>query len=246
MERTIYIILALLLYRSVLGAQTAGQQIIYEAFKKGDMLQWKHAIDDMELSEVKSNDFLLELINYQIGYVGYCIGKGKKQEAHQYLLQSQKNLKRLRQKNYKPSYIHSYQGSIDGLRIGLNIIIAPFVGPGIIKNAKLAIELNPHNPYGYILYANSRYYMWAMFGGSKDIAMTYYKKAEQIMEQNSKFVQSWNYLSLLTMMAHAYEEMEQYTLAHAYYKKILRIEPDYSWVKNELYPHFLKKLNHAN
>ena len=51
----------------------------------------------------------------------------------------------------------------------------------------------------------------------------------------------WNYLSLLTQIAKAYEELKDYKNAETYYRKILSLAPDFAWVKNELYPAFLKK-----
>ena len=51
----------------------------------------------------------------------------------------------------------------------------------------------------------------------------------------------WNYLSLLPQIAKAYEELKDYKNAENYYRKILSVAPDFAWVKNELYPQFLKK-----
>lgn len=50
----------------------------------------------------------------------------------------------------------------------------------------------------------------------------------------------WNYLSLLANMAEAYNELKEYDKAEQYYKHILTIEPNFLWVKNELYPNFIK------
>ena len=62
------------------------------------------------------------------------------------------------------------------------------------------------------------------------------------MELNKEQIKDdWNYLSLQTAIAQAYEETGKWGLAKLYYEKILKIEPDYSWVKNELYPAILKK-----
>jgi len=62
------------------------------------------------------------------------------------------------------------------------------------------------------------------------------------MEGSDHFTQqNWNYLSLLTSIARAYEATGRSAMAKLYYDKILKIAPDYLWVKNELYPKFLKK-----
>ena len=36
---------------------------------------------------------------------------------------------------------------------------------------------------------------------------------------------------------------EKYQKAELYYKKILKIEPDFNWVKNELLPELEEKIN---
>lgn len=216
------------------------QKLIYNAFINGDMESWKKVIDRMEKTTIMSNAYKLELINYQIGYIGWCIGMEKYDQAKQYIKLSDHHLKELKNKNYKPSYIQSYQGSIDGLNIGINRFYAIFLGTGIVSKAKSSIKLDNKNPYGYILLGNSKYYMWAIMGGSKETAISYYKKAEEIIENENLVNQNWNYLSLLTMIAHAYVEMGNYEDADKYYKKILRTEPNYKWIKQEIYPQFLE------
>ena len=62
------------------------------------------------------------------------------------------------------------------------------------------------------------------------------------MESNENFAQqNWNYLSLLTSIAKAYEVTGRKAMAKLYYEKILKIEPNFMWVKNELYPKILNK-----
>ena len=84
--------------------------------------------------------------------------------------------------------------------------------------------------------------MPAIFGGSKNVALEYFQKAEQLMEMNNKILmQDWNYLSLLSMIALTYEELKQFGEAKKYYEKILKTEPGFQWVKNVLYPAIIKK-----
>ncbi len=81
-----------------------------------------------------------------------------------------------------------------------------------------------------------------VFGGSKSEAIAHFKQAQSIMEKDPQYLkQNWNYLSLLAMMAEAYTEIKEYDKAEEYYKQILTIEPNFLWVKNELYPNFIKK-----
>ncbi|MDC0584442.1 hypothetical protein OAO55_01795 [Bacteroidales bacterium] len=205
------------------------------------MPEWKSIIDEMQNESNKNNDFILSLVDFQIGYAGWCVGTERYDEAEPYVDLILSNLEILRDAGYKPSYVEAYQGAIDGLRIGINSFLAIFLGPKVVSKAENAIELDSSNPNGYILLANSKYYVWVMLGGSKDEAIEYYRKAETIFEDRKLRYQSWTYLSLLTIIAQAYVHMEKYDDADKYYRNIIEFEPEYKWIKDEVYPQFLEK-----
>ena len=51
----------------------------------------------------------------------------------------------------------------------------------------------------------------------------------------------WNYLHLLTLIAQAYVDSGDIVLARSYYETILKIEPRFLWIKDELYPQLSKQ-----
>lgn len=215
---------------------------IYHAYIYDEMDNWKSVIDEMEAKNEKSDEYLLELINYQYGYIAWCIGNDEKKQAKSYLKLAENNLEKLDKLALYPSFVHAYQSAFYGFSVGLNKLKAPFLGPKSIKAAEKSMSENPANPYGFIQYANAQYYMPPIFGGSKEEALEYYSKAQKIMEKDPVSINNdWNYLSLLTNMAQAYEETKQYDKAQKYYEYILELEPNFEWVKNELYPNFLKQ-----
>jgi hypothetical protein len=219
------------------------KSIIYEAYYSNQMQLWKDVIDQMNTVKPKNNEFYLELMNYQYGYIAWCIGTEKKEEAEKYLGLATENLKILEKNKYKLSMVNAYKSAFYGYRIGLNIWVAPIVGPKSMECAKLAINLDSNNALGYIQCGNVENYMPAFFGGSKTEALKYYLKAQKLMElHTSDMDKNWNYLSLLTTIAQVYIDMQDYKAACSYYVKILNIEPNYLWVKNDLYPKLLKKL----
>lgn len=71
--------------------------------------------------------------------------------------------------------------------------------------------------------------------------MENYLKAEKQMILTANYQNDWNYLSLLTQIAQGFEATKDFKNAENYYKKILSIAPNFGWVKNELYPKFIKK-----
>lgn len=215
---------------------------IYNAYINNDMGKWKTTIDRMNQEKNKSNEFILELVNYQYGYIGWCIGEKNNSEAKEYLDLAWHNLEVLEKASYKLSYVNSYKSAFYGFRIGLNILRAPFIGPRSVECAELAIKLDKTNPQGYFQYGNTQYYMPSAFGGSKQTAIEYYLKAEKLMEaKGDEIIGDWDYLNLLAIIGRAYYDLEKYKEARLYYEKILKIEPDFLWVRDELYPDIKNK-----
>jgi tetratricopeptide (TPR) repeat protein len=242
MKKVKNIMVCILLIICFTDIQANYKSAIYESYIGNNMVQWKAVIDEMNAVRNKSNEFLLELINYQYGYIAWCIGEGHHEMGEKYLSLAEDNLEYLENRSYKLSLVYSYKSAFNGYKIGLNRLRAPFLGPRSVKYAKMAIESDPKNPYGYIQYGNSQFYMPPIFGGSKTLALEYFTKAEKLMQADKeKIKEDWNYLNLLAFIGKAYTGTGDYKLAKAYYDKILEIEPNFLWVKNELYPELLNK-----
>ena len=217
---------------------------IYNSYINGNMENWKVIIDDMEKQKQETETFISELVNYQYGYIAWCIGIEKTASAKHYISLAENNLEWL-ENNRKTdaSIVHAYKSAFYGFKIGMAKFKAPILGPRSVNHAQQAMEINTSNPLGFIQYGNSQYYMPSIFGGSKQVAIGYYKKAQAIMESDTRYLQNdWNYLNLLTVIAQALHETGNLTGAKKYYEKIIEIEPRFQWVKNELYPELLKKM----
>jgi hypothetical protein len=140
--------------------------------------------------------------------------------------------------------VYAYQSAFYGYKIGLNNLKAAYLGPKSKKYASSAIQHNDKNPLGYIQEGNIQFYMPSSFGGSKSEAVKNYHRALTLMEENKKdLTNDWNYLNILMLIAESYFEMEEFNLAEYYYKKILQVEPDFLFVKQNVYPDFLKKVD---
>lgn len=242
MERSKYII-AILLVFCHLNISATNKSRIYNAFISNDMTSWGKVIDEMQLQKNTSNEFKFELINYQYGYVAWCIGVKNDDLAEKYLALAEENLESLENAKYNLSMVNAYKSAFYGYRIGLNVLKAPFLGLKSLDYAKLAIQINAQNPFGYIQYGNAQFYMPAMFGGSKTVALEYFRKAESLMELDKVGIkEDWNYLSILTLITQSLIATNKYDEAKVYFQKIFKVEPNYLWVKNELYPNYLEKL----
>ncbi len=248
MERAKYSLISLLLLFFLCSALPAGYRTeIYSAYVNDRMDNWKTVIDRMQGISGKSDDLILELVNYQYGYIGYCIGNDKKSEARKYLDLAQKNIDLLETRKYNLSMVNAYNAAFCGFRIGMNVLTAPINGVRSMEYAKKALELDDENYLGYIQYGNIQFYMPKSFGGSKQEGIKYFLKAREILEKDSSNLkENWNYLSLLVVTGQSYYYINDYESARNIYENILKIEPEFTYVKDELYPQLLNKMNIVN
>jgi tetratricopeptide (TPR) repeat protein len=216
---------------------------IYKAFINSDLTKWKKIIDQMDQQKNKSNDLFLELLNYQYGYIAWNLGNNKCKQAESYLEAGEKNIKILEKKCYQPAIVNSYKSAFYNFRVALYKLQAPFVIPKSVLCAKKAVKLDGNSYFAYIQLGNIEYYMPSILGGSKALAIKYYERALCLMEKDlHQLNEDWNYLCLLTMIALAWQDIGNYQKAKNYFNKILTIEPDYKWVREDLYPSLLKKI----
>jgi hypothetical protein len=216
---------------------------VYSAYINNKMYIWKSVIERIDAIPDKNNELLLELVNYQYGYIGYCIGFDKKEEARKYLNAAQENIEILEKSKYKLSVVNAYKSAFYGFRIGLNPITAPVNGKKSLDCAKNALKLDPENYLGYVQLGNSEFYLPSTFGGSKKEAMEYFLKAKKLIENNSASLSDdWNYLSLLIVIGQTYTYLKDYVSAQKVYQGILELEPGFLYVKDDLYPKLLKKM----
>lgn len=215
---------------------------IYNAYVINRMDQWKEVIDRMESTDQKSNVFLLELVNYQYGYIGYCLGFDKKSEARKYLAMAEINTSTLEKSGYRLPVLNAYRSALYAFRITLNPISAPFNGPKSLDHARKAVE-EPDNYFGNIQMGNAYFYMPSAFGGSKQKAFEFYSRARNIMEKDPSLTRgNWNYLSLLVTIAQSHSYLGEFDSAKSEYENILKIEPGFLYVKNDLYPKLLSRM----
>lgn len=243
MERKKYRLIILWLLFFSINTNASYRTEIYSAYISNRMDLWKNVLDKMDAIPSKSNELLLELVNYQYGYIGYCIGFDKKDEARKILVAAQKNIELLEKADYKPSVVKSYKSAFYGYRIGLNPITAPVNGKKSLDYARSAIEIDPANYLGYVQMGNSEFYMPAAFGGSKKEALDYFMKAKELLEKNSgSLSEDWNYMSLLILIGQTHTYLKDYDSARKVYLDILKKEPGFLYVRDDLYPKLLKKM----
>jgi len=195
----------------------------------------------MEAKSVKSEDYLLELLNYEYGYVAWCVTNKKKEPAAKYIELGIKHIEYLENKKVNLSLVYAYKSAFMGFQIGIAPYKAPLIGYTSLNYAKKAVKLDKNNYFAYMQYASALYHTPHFMGGSKTIALTLYIKAKKIMEKNLQ-KNDWNYIYLLVRIAKTYTDLQNYNAAKTYYENILKIEPEFSIIKEKLYPELLARM----
>ena len=240
MERKKYLfIIALMCVVSLTFGQN--NPTVFSAYTQGNMQQWKTAMDSIEAIQNLSTSDRAALVNYQYGYIAYSISQKEKATAEKYLKKAEDNLKILSKEPEFASTVFAYRAAFVGFEIGLAQYKAPFIGMDSWEYVEKAIELDSTNALAYFQLANITYYTPAIFGGSKSKALKHFHKAIELIEKQPEMIKNnWNYLSFITTLIEIYTEQKNYTQAIFYCKKALNVEPNFQWVKDELYPEILK------
>ncbi len=244
MERKKYL---LIVFFGILLVPSVGQshKIIYHAYINGDMVKWKSAMDSLDAARPKSNAEKLDVINYQYGYIAWCIDHNKKKEAMHYMEKAEEQIGYLEKQKYQVSMLLAYKAAFIGYKIGLSPHKAPFIGPESVTYAEKSVSADPMNALGHVQLGNIAFFTPGIFGGSKEDAMQHYVRALRLMEsQPGETDRNWNYLNLLVTIIQTCMELEEFHAARDYCQKTLTVEPRFDWVRNQLYPQVLKKINH--
>jgi tetratricopeptide (TPR) repeat protein len=212
-------------------------KIIYDSYVDKEMTIWKSVIDSLQVEKELgklSVDQKWELLNYQYGYVAWAISKKKtmKHEAEAYLDVAKENLSELVEANGKTSLSNAYNAAFVAYEIGITPIKAPFIGLKCMKYGETALKQDSLNHFALIQYGNIMNYMPAAFGGSKDKALLYYKKAKEVMRgDDSLYKENWLYMNLILTIADIYKNKKDYESTKLYYLEALELEPGYKFVE---------------
>lgn len=135
--------------------------------------------------------------------------------------------------------------SLYGMKISKSWYQAPILGPKASKLIDLALEKDSSNPRAWLVRGISKFNTPSFFGGSVEEALLCFLRSAKLFETNSpkdSIQPSWGYLDALAWLGITYEKLGQLSSALAVYHKVLKIEPNYAWVKFVLLPNLEKKL----
>ena len=239
----LFLLLILTFAASETKAESPYRRSFYTSFINREMYRWGGLINTVEASNPPATiDQKLELINFYYGYIGHMMGKKEHEIAGDYLERAEKLNNQVLRLSPRNATAYAYKGAFMGMRIGLNRLKSVYLGPESKMYINKAIALEPNNVQAIIDKGNLLFYSPGMLGGDKDDAITLFLHAEKLMEKNKDTDHNWNYLILLTTLAKAYEKLDQLPAAKLAYEKALRNEPNYKWVRDDLYPKLILRM----
>ncbi|MCC8144334.1 MAG: hypothetical protein LIO97_10960 [Tannerellaceae bacterium] len=131
---------------------------------------------------------------------------------------------------------YSYKGVFYGFKMGVNKWKAVKAGPESMRLINKAYKMDSVNVQVIADKANMLYYVPKLFGGNKEEALCLLEKAIRMLEISGNTTNNWFYLNLLTLYAQYCQEQGDIEKTLLTYTKIMKIEPGYTWVRDELYP----------
>lgn len=245
MERKKYLLLTALCFMNALSmpalAQRDYRQATYDAYVSGDMGRWKSVITAIEAESDPDQMRQLELLEYYYGYIGYLLAEGRNQEAKDYITKGDRLIDDILAVDPDNPDATAYKGSFIAYRFSINRLKAVVSGMESKRLIEKAYADAPENVRAISEMANLCYYAPALFGRDRSRGVKLYEKAARRMEQMRTDRANWFYLRLLTNIALHYDYAGDTQAAAAAYERILAAEPNYRWVKDELYPDFLAR-----
>lgn len=233
----------LIMISGQLGANDP-QTDIYQAYLDNRMDLWKEAMEQIERCYIDGRDssLLYDLAEAQYGYIAFSISMDRKKEAGEVLGKAEKNIGLLADMDPFNPKVFSLMGALYGFRVRLEPIKAlVYVRKSKIAN-DMAIVLGPEEPQAWMEKANMEFYTPRLLGGSVEQAVLLYEKAVRLFEASpERTCQNWLYLNCLAGLGLACEKSGRIIQAGTVYRKLLDLEPSFTWVRDDLYPEFLEK-----
>lgn len=241
MERKKYIFGALtmilfLAMSSAIHSQHRYTQAVYDAYINGQMEKWDQVIGDMEAEELTTVDDKLELIEYYYGQTGYLIGNDQKAQAKSTITKAKRLINEVIKAEPSNATALAFKGVFLAYDMSINKLKAPIIGPLSMKYIKMAYETDNNNIQALSDMGNMLYYAPGIFGGDKRKGIAYIERAIQSIEEQKLTYHNWHYLNLMITLARFRKEMGENDAATDIYKKLLELEPNFMWVRKELYP----------
>ena len=230
-----FLVIFLLLSGQGFGQYT--QEETLKDFTTNHIAKWEIPIKNLADSpELQNNDsLLLTYCNLLYGITGFYIAE-KNEKSDIVLSQFFDAIALLKTKPNLTSYYQTYSAAAIAYDMALRPYKIPFSAGKSFSLAYAAVKTNPENPTAWVILGNAKYHAPALFGGNMTEALKFFNTATTLWEHNRKTQNNWLYINTLAWQGFINYKLGNYQVAKAIYTKVLRMAPDFFWVKNELLP----------
>ena len=240
-----YILISL--FVDIISINASIQGINYRSLVKtyadGSWSGWGPEIAKAEKSLPNDTESKFVLINLYFGYVGHFIDGGNYDIAFEYIHKGEKLIQQILV--VEPSNVTalSYKGAFLAFRVGINRIkylATAFNGLSLIYKA---YDMDKNNLIAILNKASALYFLPAVFGGNKAETIRLLNYACSLMEKSGDTLDNWMYYYTLIFIGRSNEKTGKLIEAKHAFEKVLQLEPEFKWVKNDLYPAVFKAIS---
>jgi tetratricopeptide (TPR) repeat protein len=221
----------------------------YSKYDKNLLIEAKSKFEDI-LAKDKSNNYAL----YHITYCGYkllemSLRKGNEDLFDKYYDAALTNAEKISAQKGFESEGKTLNAAVYMMKIANSALTAVTLSGKIHTLLDEAQEIDKNNPRSYIIRGMMKYNTPGIFGGSFEEAAKNFNKAISLFEKeevSNLNAPNWGYLESLAWLGRTQQELENYDAAMFAYKKALKVDEKYGWVKYELLPQLEQKIKENN
>lgn len=206
-----------------------------QSYMQQNMKSWNSFIDEMsiEIEKNHSVDLQFKRLIVRHLYLANLLFNDKNSKQIEIQLNGlEKDIEELSKTKKYEKTVLAFKSPYLAYAALNNPVTAVYRLPMCFSAAKTAISEAGNSPYAWAEYGNLQYCYALFIDGDFDDAVSSFKKAINLMEQNGLADScNWYYLNSLLFLAKSYEDGKNYDKANQVYDKILSIRPDYEAIK---------------
>ncbi|MDG5799875.1 hypothetical protein QA597_05820 [Marinilabiliaceae bacterium ANBcel2] len=203
-------------------------------FFTNDMESWELLVDSITASNPGTIDEKIELLYGHYGLVAGLIGNDQKGKAMEKLEIFDDTIEQFLDDYPDNGVLYAFKAASVAFRIVLQPIRAPFLSSSHLKYVEKAIDLCGEKGLPLTERANSYYFRPNLFGGDKSEAVEAYRKAFYYYKENAP--DHWMYYNTGAWYGNSLVSVGEKEAAAEIYKMLLKEEPTFEWVRDELIP----------
>lgn len=203
--------------------------MMYEAYLENNMAKWGVEIQKYIATPNLTIEDKIDMSNYLYGYVAAILESEKKSVIESLISVWEGYLDEIEASKGERADVHVYRSAIAAYRFKLKPILLAQITRSLNELDK-ALEVDQNNFLAIGLKGNVKFYM----PGNKKDAIAWFELALENMDNSP--VYRWNRCAITLCLAQAYEKTGNKEKAIEICEKILKEEPNFTYMRDIYYP----------